>query len=250
MFISAIVLVKNEEKNLDRCLGSLNWVNEILLIDDYSTDKSLQISSKYRVQIIQRRLDNFSNQRNFALKRARGEWCFFVDADEEVSENLRDEIIKVCQNRKLNGCFLKRNDFNFGVWLKHGETAAVRLLRLGRKGRGWWEGEVDEVWKIEGKTSFLRIPLKHYPHPSISEFLTKINQRSSLVAETLYKQKNKVGLFDWFKPGAKFIQNYFFRQGFLDRIPGFLEAILMSFHSFLVRGKLFLLWKNKNNGTF
>ncbi len=131
----------------------------------------------------------------------------------------------------------------WGRMLKHGEVGNIILLRLAKKGTGKWEGPVHEQWKISGKTELLKNPLDHYPHPTISEFLSEINYYTDLRAEELYKKKVKS---TWLSvityPKTKFILNFFFKRGFQDGLPGLVFAIMMSLHSFLVRSKLWLLW--------
>jgi len=158
---------------------------------------------------------------------------------------LRVEIQKAIEREEITGYYLNRRDFLFGRWLKHGETAHIKLLRLGRKTAGKWHRRVDEVWQMIGRQETLKNPLDHYPHPTINEFLKSINFHSTLNARVFYEEGEKTRVFDWVKPPAKFFQNYILRLGFLDGMPGFTMAILMSFHSFLVRSKLFLLWKQK-----
>jgi len=243
--ISAVVLTKDEEKKLARCLNSLSWCDEIVVIDDYSQDGTLKIAKEKKALVFQRKLaDNFSAQRNFGLSKAKGEWVLFVDADEEVSENLRKEILiqlSLPSVKDVDGFYFKRKDFFLGRWLNHGETASVRLLRLGRRGKGIWKGSVDETWEIKGKTKSLSNPLLHYSHSSLVEFLNSLNRYSSLNAKQNFENNRKLSFFDWFKPLGKFVFNYFFKLGFLDGIRGLMMAALMSFHSFLVRGKQYLL---------
>lgn len=243
--ISAVVLAKNEEKNIKECLSGLRWCDEIVVIDDFSDDKTVEIAEKSGAKVVKRHLNNdFSGQRNFALWQVRGDWVFFVDADERVSEKLSGEIKKeVSSPSAADGYFLKRIDFFGGRWLKHGEIGNVRILRLGRKGWGKWERSVDEVWNVRGKLGTFQNPLWHFSHPSLEKFLKSINERSSLNAIELFRKGRKNSFFDWLKPLAKFIVNYIFRLGFLDGVAGFVFAVLMSLHSFMVRGKLYLLWK-------
>lgn len=245
--ITVVILAKNEEKNLDRCLSGLGWCSEIIVIDDFSTDKTKEITEGYKAKVIQRKLNgDFASQRNFGLKQVMGEWVLFIDADEEVTEELKEEISKTIKATKsVNGFYFKRKDNFLLRWLIHGETAGVRLLRLARKGTGEWQGKIDEVWKIRGKTETLANPLLHYSHPDLTQFLKNINERSSLNARRFYDEEKRVSFFDWFKPFLKFIQNYILRLGFLDGVYGFVFATLMSLHSFLVRGKLYLIWKKE-----
>lgn len=251
--ISAVILTKNEEKNIKECLDGLRWCDEILVIDDNSTDETMKMAEEHKARAIRRSLNgNFAQQRNFGLEKASGEWIFFVDADEKVSVNLAKEIQRVTHDstivkQRVNGFYFKRIDWFAGGWLKHGEVGGiggvggVKILRLARKDAGKWVRCVDEKWEVKGKTKILKNPLLHYSHPNLTDFLTSINERSTLNAKEFYKEGRRLTLIEWFKPLAKFTQNYFLRLGFLDGSAGFVFAVLMSFHSFLVRGKLYLL---------
>jgi len=246
MKISAIVLTKNEEKNIKECLESLKWCDEVIVVDDCSEDKTVKISRKMGVKVFVHPLNNnFAQQRNFGLQQAQADWVLFVDADERISTTLRVEIqkdIRTSGHQDIKGFYLKRIDFVFGKWLKHGETERIKLLRLAKKDAGRWKGTVHEVWKIEGKTSELKNPVLHYPHPTVSGFLEKINQYSTLRAKELYCAGKKTNFFEIIVyPTGKFLKNFLWNLGFLDGLPGFLHAVFMSFHSFLVRGKLWLM---------
>ena len=244
MMISAVVLTKNEEKNLQDCLGSIKWCDEILVIDDNSTDKTIEIAKKYGARVFIRSLNNsFAQQRNFGLKKAKGEWVLFLDADERISKEFKKEILKIIDSgSNIKGFYFRRNDFFGNRWLKHGETARVRLLRLAKKDDGQWEREIHEVWMIKGRTAELKNRLLHYPHTTISDFLKTVNFYSTLHARSLKKEGVKAGLFRLiFNPVGKFFQSYILRLGFLDGMPGLITALMMSFHSFLARGKLFNL---------
>ncbi len=133
--------------------------------------------------------------------------------------------------------------------MRYGETGSIKLLRLAKKDSGIWEGKVHERWKVKGKVWELKNPLLHCPHQTISEFLSEINFYSTIRTQELFDQGVKTSVWQIIiYPLGKFIQNYFFKRGFLDGIPGFVVATIMSFHSFLVRGKLWQLWeKNKQN---
>lgn len=245
MKISAIVLTKNEGKNIADCLETLTWCDELIVIDDQSTDQTVTIAKKHHATVYSHQLaQDFSQQRNFALEKAKGDWVFFVDADERVTKELQQEIQKKLPKTSADGYYFKRYDYLWGKKVSHGEIGQLRLLRLFKKESNVWKGQVHETASIHGKTEELIYPLIHYPHPSISEFLTAINIYSSIRAEELFKQKKHVSWYEIiFYPKAKFFQNYIFRQGFLDGIPGLILALMMSFHSFLVRGKLWQLWE-------
>lgn len=241
---SVIIFTKNEEKNIEECLKTLKWCDEVIVIDDYSKDKTREIAKKLGAKVFKHHLNNdFAQQRNFGLSKAKGDWVFFVDADERISSELVDEIIQEVKRGKYKAFVFKRQDFFMGKALKHGETAQVRLLRMAKKG-GRWIRPVHEIWQTKYKPKTLKNPILHYPHPSISQFLTQINFHSTLHAKALRKEGVNFSLFRLiFYPLAKFFQNYIWRLGFLDGTQGFIMAMMMSLHSFLARSKLYA--KNK-----
>ena len=254
--ISVVILTKNEKGNIERCLKSVSWADEILVIDDNSTDETAKIAQSLGARVIKHSLnDDFSQQRNFALSQVnteqgrsvKNDWLFFLDADEEVSLDLKNEILLTLNQKlqKTSVFYFKRDDFFMGKWLKHGETGNTKLLRMAKKGNGKWERKVDEVWKVSGKSEIFKNHLKHYSHLSLVLFLETINHRSTLNAREFFTDGKKLNFFEWWKPFLKFIQNYFFKFGFLDGVSGFVFAVLMSLHSFMVRAKLYLLWRKK-----
>jgi len=273
MKISVVVLTKNEEKNIERCLKSLDFCDEIIIVDDFSQDKTLNEVYKVKkfikfksLKVFQRHLNgDFASQRNFGMEKARGEWVLFVDADEEISDKLQKEIIETVyhkfqipnskseiQNSKQNteneikAYYIKRRDWWWGRELRFGEVRKIRkkgLLRLVKKDTGRWQGKVHEEFQIKNfqfKAGRLKNYLNHYPHSTLKEFLAEVNFYSTLRAKELFRAGKKISLWEIiFYPLAKFILNYFFYWGFLDGPSGFAYAFLMSFHSFLVRAKLY-----------
>ncbi len=245
--ISAVVLTHNSQAMLEDTLTSLIWCDEIVIIDDDSTDNTAQIAKKHHARLISHKLrGDFSAQRNFGLAQAYGDWVLFVDADEVVSDALAKEISKAVQDNIQDGYYLKREDTLWGRTLRHGETSKVRLIRLGRKGSGKWVRPVHEVWQIHGYNTTLTHPILHFPHPSVRQFLSDINDYSTANAAYFYSEGVRVS---WWHivayPTAKFFQNYVWRRGFLDGTEGAIVALMMSFHSFLTRAKLWQLWHQR-----
>jgi glycosyltransferase involved in cell wall biosynthesis len=245
--ISVVILTKNEENNLLDCLENISWADEIIIVDDNSEDRTVEIAKSFNhknLQIVVRDLSgDFAGQRNYGLTRAKNEWVMFVDADERVSPELRNEINDFLVEEKekplINGMLFKRLDVLWGKLLKHGETGSIKLLRLARKKSGAWQGKVHEQWQVEGRIDEFENSLIHFPHQTVSEFLSEINLYTTLRAKELQGRGEKVSAWQViFYPKAKFIVNYFGKLGFLDGIEGFIQALFMSFHSFLVRAKL------------
>lgn len=250
--ISVIVLTKNEERNIVDCLESVKFCDEIIVVDDNSTDRTLELVELFskqhsKVKVFKRKLNgNFSKQRQFGVEKTSSDWVLFVDADERITSDLATEIKENLSLPNFGGFLIPRVDFMWGKQLKHGETGNIKLLRLFDKRKGELKGRVHEVWETKSKVGSLNSPILHYPHPTISEFLEEINFYTTLRAEELFEKRVKVNFFSIvFYTKGKFLLNYFFKLGFLDGLEGFIHAMIMSFHSFMVRGKLWLLWQKK-----
>jgi glycosyltransferase involved in cell wall biosynthesis len=241
--ISAIVLSHNNEDSIERTLRSVAWCGEIIVVDDFSADKTVYVAKKHNATVYQRHLsDDFAAQRNFGLMKAKGEWILFIDSDEVVSPDLAKEIQ---ESLKIDcaGFYLKRRDWLFGRRLRHGETGRVRLLRLAKKDAGIWTRAVHEVWNVKGLIAELSHPIDHFPHPDVAQFIEEINTYSTINARYLFKKNVRVPAWHIIAyPCAKFFMDYVWYLGFLDGTAGAVVAIMMSFHSFLTRAKLRLLW--------
>lgn len=240
--ISALILAKNEEKIIEKAIQSVSFCNEVIIIDDYSTDKTAEIARRNGAVVYERHLaHDFGAQRNYGVGQCRGEWILSIDADEYLSDSLKHEIKKAIQQDDFNAYYLKRRDVWWGRELKHGEVGSIQLIRLFQKGAGKWRGNVHEVYEATGNIGKLSNFLLHTPHPTAREFLSEINAYSSLRAHELYQNKKSVSIMEIIAyPFFKFMWNYIFKGGFLDGPPGFVYAFFMSFHSFLVRAKLYM----------
>jgi len=251
--ISAVVLSQNDVQKIGQTLGSLVFCDEVIVIDDNSIDKTPDIAKKFGAKIFSHSLNNdFAQQRNFGLVKAKGDWVLFVDSDEIVPLDLAKEIIeKIAMN--VSGFYIKRRDFMWGRELKYGEMGNVRLLRLAKKTAGKWVRPVHEVWSPDAKAmgdkdtlGELVHPLEHYPHQDVAQFIEEINRYSTINAKHFYDTGIRTNIFQIVAyPVAKFFVNYVWRLGFLDGTPGAIVAFLMSLHSFLTRGKLYLLARKK-----
>ncbi len=227
MNISVVIITNKKLNGIQDCLKAVDFCDEKI--------------------ILQGEISDFSEQRNTGMEKAKNCWVLFVDDDEIVSKALASEIQSVVRNPKSkNAFYIKRRDFFWGKELKYGETWKLRnrgIVRLVKKGSGKWVGKVHEVFVSKHPVScigHLKEYLNHYPHPTIKEFVQKINFYSDLRAEELRQKGKKFCLCELiFLPFFKFIFTYFVYLGFLDGPAGFVYAFLMSFHSFLVRGKLY-----------
>lgn len=245
--ISAIIIARNEEKNILEALKTVSFCDEIIVIDHLSTDRTVQIAKQQKAIVYAFNKDDFSALRNFGTKKAKGDWLLFVDADERVSPELRNEILSITQSAvsQYNTYALCRIDYFWGKKATHGELAkAYRegFIRLIKKGSGEWKGTVHEKFIPTSASGKLLHPLHHYPHSSVKDFLEDVNFYSTLRAEELYKQGRSNGPLEIiFFPFLKFTYTYVIKLGFLDGAVGFVYSFMMSFHSFLVQSKLYLI---------
>lgn len=245
--ISAIVLTKNEEAHITHCLQSLSFCDEILVIDDHSTDKTVELAKKMNAKVHERNLNSdFAAQRNYAMEQTKSDWMIFLDADEILSPQLKKEmqdVMKDYKNGNPTAYYLKRRDFFWNHEMLYGETMKVRrdgIIRFMRKDAGVWRGKVHEEFHTDQRTAQLHGFIDHYPHQSITSFLQDVNYYSSLRAQELAEAKHKPSFIETFgNPFFKFWYTYIILLGFADGPAGFVYSFFMSFHSFLVRAKLY-----------
>ena len=191
------------------------------------------------ITLKQPQISDFAKARNQAMVKVKTDWILFIDTDESLTPALKKEIKLVIQNQDYNYQF-KRQDWFLGKKLNFGETSVVRLTRLIQKGTGQWQGRVHEIFQSNLPLKTLKHPLIHQRHLTISQFIDRLNHYTTIRTQELYQQNHRFSLFQLlFYPPAKFILNYFFRLGFFDGLPGLTMAFMMSFHSLMIRIKLY-----------
>jgi glycosyltransferase involved in cell wall biosynthesis len=249
MRLSALLLTKNEIKNIERCLKKLYFCDEIVVIDDFSTDKTQEICEKYGAKVFTRKLNgNFAAQKNYGLSKCRGEWVLSIDSDEVVSNELKNEIKSVINSSSsgVNSYYIKRSDFFMGKWMKYSEFGDKKLLRLAKRKNGKWKRRVHEHWEIKGKSSELENKLLHYPHKKLSDFIENVNLFSNLHAKANHEDGKSSNLFKiivW--PKVKLLNNLFIKRGVFDGERAFVACMIMSFHSFLSWSSLWLIQRKQ-----
>ncbi len=209
--LTVIVLTHNDELRIVDCLESVSFADEIIVIDDKSTDRTIDLALGFTKKIYSKQLqNNFASQRNFGLDQAHGDWILFVDSDEIVSQNLKNEILTKIQNTTHFAYRLKRIDYMWGRKILHGEGGSVRLVRLAKKGKGKWHGKVHEEWRVNESIGELQSSLIHVPHQSVKAFLKDIDEYSTIRVDELSEKGVRSGFIKIILyPVAKFFVNYF-----------------------------------------
>ena len=242
MTISVCIICFNEEKNIRRCLESSKWADEIIVVDSMSQDRTAEIAREYTDKVYQRAWPGYVEQKNFALSKAKGDWILSIDADEEISQGLKDEIRKEIEKEDAkDGYKIPRLSFYQGRWIKHSGFYPDRQLRLFGRNRGYWVGKrVHEMIHVNGKVALLRNNLLHYPYKgTISGQLKTVDKFSTLLAENMYEEGKRCHLFFLLmRPFFKFTEMYFIKLGFLDGIAGFIIALTSAYAMFVRYVKL------------
>lgn len=232
MKISCVIITLNEEKDLTRCLVSVSdWVDEIILVDSGSTDKTVQIAKNYGAHVFVRQFDNYANQKNFADEKVTGDWILSLDADEEIPRELALEIQERLKDSNCSGYLIPRRNIIFGKEIKYTRWAPDKHVWLFKKEKGRWNRVVHEEVLVAGKVGELKNAKIHYSHPTVSEFFKMLNSYTELEAEWKIKNKQDFSLFKMFLDSFKsFIGRYFYKLGFLDGWRGFVLSYLMAIY--------------------
>ena len=249
MALSVCIVCYNEEKNIARTLSSVFEVaEEIILVDSGSTDRTLEIARSYgpKVKIVVEPWRGYVAQKNYALELCTQEWILSLDADEEVSPGLADEIRGVlAADGKIEGYSIPRQNLFLGKWIRHGGFYPDPKLRLFRRGIGFSTGfDPHDHFELKsrGQVERLRHALMHYAYPTLTYYLEYMHRYSSLGAKMVVgKGHRSFSVLDIIaRPLATFIYNYFFRLGFLDGREGLL---LHLYHSVYVSWKYAKAWE-------
>lgn len=247
--ISACIITCNEESRIRDCLESVKWADEIIVVDSFSTDKTVDICREYTERVYQRAWPGNIDQKNYTKGLAKHEWVLCLDADERLSSELVLEIQKTIRNPEDSVGFLfPRCTFYLNRWIYHGDWYPDYQLRLFKKGCGQWQGTNPHGRVIvSGKTRYLRYDIYHFSYKNFSHQLRTIDNYSTIFADVTERGKG-FSLFQLiFRPLYKFIKIYVIKRGFLDGLPGFIIAISSAFYVF---AKYVKLWERvQNNET-
>ena len=239
--LTVIIPTFNEEAYLEDALFSVAFADEIIVVDSYSTDQTPEIAKKYATKFIQRAFDNFSNQKNFALKEATGDWILFIDADERVTHSLEAEILETIQNPEHGGYKINFPHFYMNRFLYHHSDDVLRLVK--REGAKF-TGSVHEKLHCNGSIGKLKNKMLHFTYKGLDNYIQKKESYAWFQAQQQFDKGKKATWFHLFiKPTYRFFRSFVLKGGFRDGVPGLTVAAVNAYGVFERYVKLMLLRK-------
>jgi glycosyltransferase involved in cell wall biosynthesis len=238
--ISVVVITFNEEAHLRTCLESAAWADDLVVVDAESADKTPSIAREFTDRLFVRPWPGFAAQKNFGLAQATGDWILSLDADEEVSPELKHAILGAVAAGEAAGYRIPRRNIMWGRWIRHGGLYPDWQLRLFRRGQGRFvERAVHESLDVSGPVGRLDAPLIHRSYRDVADFLARADRYSTLAADEWVASGRgaRVGNLV-LGPLGRFLSMYVVRRGFLDGWRGFLLAVLYAYYVFVRAAKV------------
>jgi glycosyltransferase involved in cell wall biosynthesis len=238
--ISAAIITYNEERNLPRAIESLRCVDEILIVDSGSNDRTVEIAEKLGARVIESAWAGYANQKNFAAEKASHDWILSIDADESLSEALEAEIWHFKKNGSQYDAYtMPRMAQYLGRWIRHSGWYPDRKIRLFDRRKARWVGDyVHESVQVDGRIGHFEANLLHFTCNSLSEHLKTMDRYTTLAAEQLLEKGETVS---WarlvLEPPWTFFQTYFLKLGFLDGVEGLAIANMAALYNFIKYAK-------------
>jgi glycosyltransferase involved in cell wall biosynthesis len=250
--ISVVILTKNEERVIERCIASVPFAREICVFDSGSSDATCQIAEGLGARVVNLPWPgDFAVQRNIADSHTRSGWVLHLDADETVSSELAAEISDFFVNNlemKYSAGQFPRKELIFGKWIEHGGWYPQYKLRLYRQGSGKWTGKVHEHFEGVGNVFSFTSVMLHDSYKDIQTFLEKFNKYTSIGVEKEFIERKKFNLYKVFlQPAERFIGRYICHKGYRDGFHGFVLASLIAFSYFISNLKLWEKYYKENN---
>lgn len=251
--LSVVVITKNEDLNIKRCLDSVaSLAKEIIVIDSFSTDNTKAICASYDNVIFKsRKFIDYSDAKNYGNKLASGDWIFSIDADEAVSPILFQRIQSTLQFSDHDAYIVNRLTNYCGKFIRHSGWYPDAKIRLWKNGVAHWEGAIHEDLIVNSnRVTGIKGDLFHYSYPSMEMHLNKINHFTTLMAKDMYSKGKKASMLKILMgPGAEFFKKYILKMGVLDGYYGFVIATLSAYYKFCKYAKLKSLWIQHNGAS-
>ena len=254
MDISVIMVVRNEEGQIGECLKTVSWADEIIVIDQASTDSTVNIAKKFTDNVFITEPKGYCEpDRNFAIEKASGRWIFYIDADERVLPELNHEILSIVKSDDQRPAYyVKRRNYFLGKWIKTCGWYPSPVLRLFKKGEVVFPDEIHQVPLHREEYGYLKSDLLHYSYSSLEEYFEKFNRYTTQLAKDEFQAGKRITAFNvilnfLLRPSYYFLLKYIYYRGFKDGFRGFFIAFSSALTVFVNKAKLWnILKKNEN----
>ena len=249
--ISAVIATKNEENNIRQCLESVKWADEIIVVDDVSTDKTLDICREYNSKIyVNDSKGSFHVNKNLGLDYSSGDWILSIDADERVTQELSQEVQDIITKTDNLGYYVSRKNYFLGKWIRGNGWYPDYIIRLFRRGVTRWPLNIHDVPKIrqKDKVAYLFNPLIHISYTSIEQYLDKFAKYTTRLASEEFEKGIRVRKANFlslllFKPSFRLFRKYVFMRGYIDGFRGLFISVASAMTIFMTYAKL---WEMQN----
>jgi glycosyltransferase involved in cell wall biosynthesis len=248
--ITVAIIALDEERHLGELLPQLAWADEVTVVDGGSRDRSMEVARSHGANVIQRRFDRFAAQRNAALDAARGDWIFFIDADERPTPRLVAEVRERIAREDASGYRVPIRSIIFGRRFRFSGTQNDIPLRLMRRGSGRWGGAVHERFSIDGGVGRLAAHLEHFTLPSVAAFRRKMERYTTLEAEARIARGEAPRRRDtWLRPALEVFRRLIWKQGWLDGPEGWKFCLLSGLSEWTLARKHRDAWQRMNSAA-
>ncbi len=253
MSLSVLIITKDEERNIRACLDTVRWADEIIVVDAESGDRTVEIVRQYTDHVLVRSWRGFGPQKNIGIERATGEWLLIVDADERVTNGLREEILAVTgeADPEVAGYEIPRRNFFYGRWVLGGGMYPDYQLRLFRRAAGRYDDTaLHERLSLRGKILRLKSPLDHHSMPTIQQHVRKMMRYTTLGAQEKLKERSRVTLVDiGGNHLGTVVKTYLTRGAFRDGVHGVIVSLFAGMHTFVKYAKAWEQLHRQNEGA-
>ena len=239
--VSVVIIAKNEADNIAGALESVQWVDDVVVVDSGSFDETIEIAKRYTDRVTTRTWEGYGAQKNYATGLAAHDWVLSLDADERVSPELAEEIQSLMRSAPpMQGYRIPRTNRYLGRWIRSTDWYPDRQLRLyDRRVARWNASYVHESVRVDGRVGTLRSELYHYSYRTIADHLARINRYTTLAAAQMMADGQRASWIHLLgHPPLAFLRNYGWRRGFQDGLPGLIVSLMISYYVFAKYAKL------------
>ncbi len=251
MSISVVIATLNDEDKIEKCLSSVSWADEKVVVDLNSTDRTREICQNLGAKVFEHeRVPYVELVRNESIEKASGDWILILDPDEEIPAKLKEELLKIAKEGNFEAVLIPRKNFIFGKFIRHSAWWPDYLLRFFKKGMAQWGKEIHVDAKPQGRVLKLAVDpemaIIHQAYSDLTSFLKRANRYSSIEAENKYQQGERYSFLgmSWAML-REFAKRFIKGMAFLDGMQGVVLTILQVYYQFLVYGKLWEMEKNQ-----